>query len=268
MTDIDQSPPLHLVLPLLPLAKRNVLPRRLLVETPPAELALGELRPRRLQQLLLLPARLIVLVSRLLQSCPQLQRLGLPLRHLLSRLLLLQLPLHRLALFNQLFLLIGDDALILRVEGLAFLLENLPANSFVLGNAVRIELSAASFAALHQFGGIVLLYLYSVLAVDLLDVSLLVGAALYLPVVVLSVVVLFVVVLSVVVLLAIILLLPLRLVSLIGLLCAGIVLFLPLLRFLARVVVSLLIFVVPAGLRRLVVVFGVMLLHLLIDILV
>jgi hypothetical protein len=263
MTDIDQSPPLHLVLPLLPLAKRNVLPRRLLVETPPAELALGELRPRRLQQLLLLPARLIVLVSRLLQSCPQLQRLGLPLRHLLSRLLLLQLPLHRLALFNQLFLLIGDDALILRVEGLAFLLENLPANSFVLGNAVRIELSAASFAALHQFGGIVLLYLYSVLAVDLLDVSLLVGAALSLPVVVLPVVVLFVVVL-----LAIILLLPLRLVSLIGLLCAGIVLFLPLLRFLARVVVSLLIFVVPAGLRRLVVVFGVMLLHLLIDILV
>lgn len=263
MTDIDQSPPLHLVLPLLPLAKRNVLPRRLLVETPPAELALGELRPRRLQQLLLLPTRLIVLVSRLLQSCPQLQRLGLPLRHLLSRLLLLQLPLHGLALFYQLFLLIGDDALILRVEGLAFLLENLPANSFVLGNAVRIELSAASFAALHQFGGIVLLYLYSVLAVDLLDVSLLVGAALSLPVVVLPVVVLFVVVL-----LAIILLLPLRLVSLIGLLCAGIVLFLPLLRFLARVVVSLLIFVVPAGLRRLVVVFGVMLLHLLIDILV
>ena len=268
MTDIDQSPPPHLVLPLLPLAKRNVLPRRLLVETPPAELALGELGPRRLQQLLLLPARLIVLISRLLQSRPQLQRLRLPLRHLLPRLLLLQLPLHSLPLFYQLLLLVGHDALFLRVEGLAFLLENLPANSFVLGNAVRIELSAASFAALHQFGGVVLLYLYSVLAVDLLDVSLLVGAALSLPVVVLPVVVLPVVVLPVVVLLAIILLLPLRLISLIGLLCAGVVLFLPLLRFRSRVVVSFLVFVVLAGLRRLVVIFGVMLLHLLIDILV
>lgn len=245
-----------------------MLPRRLLVKTAPAELALSELGPRCLQQLLLLPSWLVVFISRLLQSCPQLQRFGLPLGNFLPRLLFLQFPLDGLAFFNQFFLFVGDDALLLRVEGLAFLLENLPAYSFMLCNAVRIELSAAPFAALDQFRGVVLLYLYPVLAVDLLDVALLVGASLPLPIIILPVVFLPVVVLPVVILLPIILLLPLRLVPLIGLLCAGIVLFLPLLRFLPRVVVSFLILIVLAGLRRLIVIFRIMLFHLLIDILV
>jgi hypothetical protein len=127
-----------------------VLLRRFFVETASAELALGELAlVCCLQDLALLPGRLVIVVSCLLETGPQLKRLGLPLWNLLLGLALLDLAVDRLSFLDQLLLLVRHDALVLRVEGLSLLLEDLPADVLVLGDTVRVELPPAALTALH-----------------------------------------------------------------------------------------------------------------------
>ena len=161
-----------MVLLLLRLAEGDVLLCCLLVEASAAGGALYHLIGR-LHDLLLLPGRLVIFVSGLLQAGPQLQGLRLPFRHLFSRLFLLKLLIDHLSSLYQLLLLVCDDPLVLRVELFSLLLEDLPADCFVLADAVGVELPPAALAALNEFGGIVLFDLDSILAIDLFDVSLL-----------------------------------------------------------------------------------------------
>lgn len=62
--------------------------------------------------------------------------------------------------------------MVLGIELLPLLLEDLPADCFVLADAVGIELPATALAALDELRGIVLFDLYSILAIDLFDVPL------------------------------------------------------------------------------------------------
>jgi hypothetical protein len=149
----------------------------------------------------------------------------------------------------------------LSIESLSFLLEDLPTDVFVFADAVRVKLPPTSFTALYKLRGIVLLNLHSVLTIDFLNVPLLEGVALTLPVVVL----LFVVVLlPVVVLLTIVLLSG----GLDPLLRFRIVLFSAWLLSLLWVFISFGVVVVSTGLAWLIIVLRVVLLHLLIDIFV
>ena len=161
-----------MVLLLLRLAEGDVLLCCLLIEASAAGGALYHLIGR-LHDLPLLPGGLVIFVSGLFQAGPQLQGLRLPFRHLFSRLFLLKLLIDHLSSLYQLLLLVCDDPLVLRVELFSLLLEDLPADCFVLADAVGVELPPAALAALHEFGGIVLFDLDSILPIDLFDVSLL-----------------------------------------------------------------------------------------------
>ncbi len=231
----------HLVLPLLRLAEGNVLLRCLLVETSPAVLALGKLvHPHCLQHLPFFLGGLVVIVAGLLYACPQLQGFGLPLGDLLFGLLLLELLVDHLPSLYQLLLLVGDQPLLLRVELLPLLLEDLPAHGLVLGNAIGVELPPAPLPALDQLGRVILFDLNPVLSVYFLYVPLL-EITPSLPVI-----------------------LPLRLLSLHGRpsLIALLLLLLVVTPLIGGFVVLL---VTPL---RLVLIFGIVLLHLIVDVLV
>ena len=146
----------------------------LFVEAPSAKLALRELvLLRLLQDLLLLLSRLVIVAPCLFDTASQLQGLCLPLWNLLFCLLLLHLFLNHLSLLHEFLLLIGYQSLVLRVEFLPLLLENLTADIFMLGNAIRVKSSTASLTALDILRGIVLSDLYPILTVNLLDTFLL-----------------------------------------------------------------------------------------------
>ena len=141
----------HLVLLLLGFTEGDVLQSCLLVETPAAELAFGEMAILGgFQNLFLLLCGLVIVVATTLYACSQSQRLCFPLRNLLFSFLLFEFLLNQFSLFHQFLLLVGDQTLFLCVELFAFLLEDLSAHVFVFGDAVGVELSAASFAALDQ----------------------------------------------------------------------------------------------------------------------
>ncbi len=105
---MERSSPSDLILPLLSLAERDVLNGRLLAKTPPAAVAFHQTTiPDLIQHPLLLSGRSVVVVARLLDPCPQLQRLCFPLRYFLPGLFLFYLALDLLAFLHQLFLLVG-----------------------------------------------------------------------------------------------------------------------------------------------------------------
>jgi hypothetical protein len=158
-----------LVLLLLGLAEGNVLLSSLPVEAATAKLTFSELTVfGSLQDLFFLLCGDVIVVTTLLNAGTQLQGLGLPLGNLFLGLLFLQLLVNHLSTLHELLLLIGDQALILRIELLALLLEDLSAYVLVLGYTVRVKLPAATLTAHHQLGRVVLPDLNPVLTVHLL----------------------------------------------------------------------------------------------------
>lgn len=141
----------------------------LLVEASTTEIAFSELVVlRSIQDFLLLIRWHVVFAPRLLQSRPELQRLCLPFGHFLFSLLLLKLFVHQLPSLHELLLLVGHDPLVLGVKLFSLFLEDLPANSLMLCNAVRVKLPIAAFAAHDELRWVILLYLYPIFPVDLL----------------------------------------------------------------------------------------------------
>jgi hypothetical protein len=158
----------HHVLLLLGLTESDMPGTRLFVETPAADMAFDYANVFGLvEHPLFLFGRFIVIISRLFDSCPQLQRLSFPFGQLLLSLLLLKFPLYHLALLHQFFLFLDNKALILCIELFSFLLEDLLADSFVLGDAVGVETTSAAHSALLQLRRVVFLYLNSVLTIHL-----------------------------------------------------------------------------------------------------
>ncbi len=158
----------HHVLLLLGLTESDMPGTRLLVETPAADMAFDYANIFGLvEHPLFLFGRFIVIISRLFDSCPQLQRLSFPFGQLLLSLLLLKFLLYHLALLHQFFLFLDNKALILCIELFSFLLEDLLADSFVLGDAVGVETTSAAHSALLQLRRVVFLYLNSVLTIHL-----------------------------------------------------------------------------------------------------
>lgn len=146
----------------------------------------------------------------------------------------------------------------------------------MFGDAIRIKLPSTALPTLDQLGRVIFLNFYSVLTVYLLDVALFIRIALISVWVLTVVVLLFMIVLLAVILRTVVVLLPVILLSIVLLLAlkgctlvrrrlmSGRVFFIPRLWSLF----AFLVVIAVCGLGLLVVVFGIVLLHLLIDILV